>query len=99
MSDFSGLEQTFALPGLSSAVFDGLPPYEPPSMEVQPHEINFMRLHGTREIARILHLRNEISLPSSVQADAGFAVREKKETSWAWSVHSCVLARRSAPSA
>lgn len=99
MSDFSGLEQTFALPALSGALFDDRPPYEPPSLEVQPHEVSFTRLRGTRELARILHLRNEISLPTSVQADAGFALREKKETSWAWSVHSSASARRSAPSA
>ena len=82
MSDFSGLEQSFALPAMSSALsqFDDLAAYAPPSMDVQPHEVSFRRLRGAQEIARILHLRQEIQLPSSAVADASFALREKKET-------------------
>lgn len=82
MSDFSGLEQSFALPALPSALsqLDDLSAYAPPSTDVQPHEVNFRRLRGAQEIARILHLRQEIQLPSSALADASFALREKKET-------------------
>jgi len=100
MSDFSGLEQSFALPALSSAaLLDDLSAYAPPSTEVQPHEVNFRRLRGAHEIARILHLRNEIALPASALADAGFQTREKKETRRASSVRSCASGRRSVPSA
>jgi hypothetical protein len=85
MSDFSGLEQSFALPALSPlSQFDDLAAYAPPTTEVQPHEVSFRRLRGAHEIARILHLRNEIQLPSSTLADASFATREKKETKSAW---------------
>lgn len=82
MSDFSGLEQSFALPAMPSALsqFDDLAAYAPPSTDVQPHEVSFRRLRGAQEIARILHLRQEIQLPSSAVADASFALREKKET-------------------
>lgn len=79
MSDFSGLEQSFALPGVSSlAVLEDLEP--PVSTDVQPHEVSFRRLKGPQEIARILHLREEIRLSASTLADAGFRTREKKET-------------------
>lgn len=81
MSDFSGLEQSFALPAmLPVSQFDELSAYAPPSTEVQPHEVSFRRLRGAHEIARVVHLRQEIQLPSSALADAGFALREKKET-------------------
>ena len=82
MSDFSGLEQSFALPAMPSALsqFDDLSAYALPSMDVQPHEVSFRRLRGAQEIARIVHLRKEIQLPSSTLADASFALREKKET-------------------
>lgn len=97
MSDFSGLEQSFALSALSPAAapFDFaeyLPPPQP--VEVRPHEVSFRRLRGAQEIARILHLRDEIRLPAAVQADPGFAMREKKETSWVSSAHSSASATR-----
>lgn len=99
MSDFSGLEQSFALPALPAILADDAT-YEPPSpTEVQPHEVSFRRLRGAHEIARILHLRQEIHLPASVQADGGFALREKKETRSASSGRFCASAKRSAPSA
>ncbi|NNU43059.1 hypothetical protein [Ramlibacter montanisoli] len=81
MSDFSGLEQSFALAAMPPmALFDDLS-YEPPpaKTELQPREVGFLRLRGAHEIARILHLRDEIRLPAAVQADAGFAAREKKD--------------------
>jgi hypothetical protein len=99
MSDFSVLEQAFALPTLPVTLADTAA-YEPPSpTDVQPHEVRFRRLRGAQEIARIAHLRAEIRLPASVQADAGFALREKKETKLASSVRFCASAKRSAPSA
>ena len=101
MSDFSGLEQSFAL---SSAAPMGMPDdfaYAPPpvSDEVQPHEVSFRRLRGAQEISRILHLRSEITLPAAALADASFAAREKKETRSVSSARSCASAKRSAPSA
>lgn len=79
MSDFSGLEQSFALPGISAAVpFDDVSYAAALSDDVQPHEVSFRRLKGA-EISQVLHLRNEIALPPSALADAGFITREKKE--------------------
>lgn len=87
MSDFSGLEQSFALAAMPPvSQFDDLSAYAPPSTDVQPHEVNFRRLRGHQEIASVLHLRNEIALPASALGDAGFATREKKETRSASSV-------------
>jgi hypothetical protein len=83
MSDFSGLEQSFALPPLPPQVLAAELP-EAASVEVQPHELGFRRLRGHHEIARVLSLRQEISLPASALADAGFGLREKKETRSAW---------------
>ena len=97
MSDFSVSEQSFALPALPSmAQLDDLSAYALPSTEVQPHEVSFRRLRGAHEIARIVHLRNEIALPASTLADASFHTREKKETRWASSARSSAWARRSA---
>jgi hypothetical protein len=79
MSDFSGLEQSFALP--------------PVTTDVQPHEVNFRQLRGSREISQVLHLRAQIQLPASALTDSGFALREKKETRWAWSARSCASGR------
>jgi hypothetical protein len=95
MSDFSGLEQSFALAAMPSvSQLDDLSAYAPPSTEVQPHEVSFRRLRGAHEIARVLSLRNEIRLPASVLADASFATREKKETKSVSSVPSCASARQ-----
>jgi hypothetical protein len=99
MSDFSGLEQSFAL----SAV---LPLGEDPpgdelpilSTQVLPHELGFRRLRGPREIARILHLREELTLSAAALADPAFGVREKKETRWESSAPSCASAKPSGPS-
>jgi hypothetical protein len=100
MSDFSGLEQSFALPALSAASqLDDLAAYAPPTTEVQPHEVSFRRLRGAHEIAGILHLRSEIELPAAVLADASFRTREKKEMKSASWALSSVSARRSARSA
>jgi hypothetical protein len=95
MSDFSGLEQSFALAAMPSlSQLDDLSAYAPPATEVQPHEVSFRRLRGAHEIARVLPLRNEIRLPASVLADASFATREKKETKSVSSVPFCASARQ-----
>lgn len=101
MSDFSGLEQSFALAAMPPMPLLDDFTYEPPpaTTELRPQDVGFRRLRGASEIARILHLRGEIRLPAAVQADAGFAAREKKETKSASSVPSCDSARRSARSA
>ena len=98
MSDLSPLEQSFGLPSVAPLV----PPLcEPPpvSTDVQPHEVGFRRLNGPREIARILHLRNEIQTCASAVGDAGFAAREKKETRRGWLARSSAMAPSSGPSA
>jgi hypothetical protein len=99
MSDFSGLEQSFALSSAAPlALLDDDDYAAPPiSDDVQPHEVSFLRLRGAHEIARILHLRNEIALPAAALADASFAAREKKETRSVSSVRSCASAKPSAP--
>jgi hypothetical protein len=97
MSDFSGLEQSFSLPAAGI-----VPPLcEPPPLttDLQPEDVGMRRLRTPREIARILHLRGEIRLPTSALSDAGFATREKKETKRGWSVPSSVSASTSVPSA
>lgn len=102
MSDFSSSEQSFALmpAGMPMPLVDGPRFYEAPlSDDVQPHEVGFRQLRGAHEIARILHLRNEIALPASALGDAGFGTREKKEMKSAWSALSCVTANTSVPSA
>lgn len=97
MSDLSGLDQSFAL---SSATVPPPPMGEPPvaSTDIQPNEVGFRRLRGQHEIGRILHLRNEIQLPTSALNDAGFAMREKKETRWGWSAPSSATVNTSVPS-
>jgi hypothetical protein len=103
MSDLSALDQSFGLMPASMVPFaDGAPALAdrpPASTDVQPHEVSFRRLRGPREIARVLHLRQQIALPASAVTDAGFAVREKKETSRVSSVPSSASARPSVPSA
>ena len=101
MSDFSGLEQSFALAAMPPMPLLGDFSYAPPPVttELQARDVGFRRLRGAHEIARILHLRDEIQLPAAVQADPGFAAREKKEMKSASSVRSCASARRSARSA
>jgi hypothetical protein len=86
MSDFSGLEQSFALAsitpeGLETAT--GQPAYLPPrsrTYDVPLGEIGYRRLRGADEIESIHALRAEIQLPGAAVGDAGFRAREKKET-------------------
>lgn len=95
MSDLSPLEHSFGLPSVAPLA----PPLcEPPpvSTDVQPHEVGFRRLNGPREIARIMHLRNQIQACASAVGDAGFAAREKKETNWGSSGPSSVTGNTSA---
>ena len=82
MSDFSGLEQDFALSSQPAMpLSDDYSHYQTPQpTELQAHEISFTQLSGARAIARIQHLRQQIALPSSAVDDPGFATREKKET-------------------
>ncbi|HZY16124.1 MAG TPA: hypothetical protein VFE74_05815 [Ramlibacter sp.] len=97
MSDLSVLQQSFGLAPATLAPLLGPPQaYErhhfeapPLSPDVQPHEVDFRRLRGPQEVARILHLRTEIHLPAAALGDASFAAREKKETRSEWSVPSC----------
>lgn len=83
MSDFSGMEQSFALAS-QVAMAEDYARYEPPPppTELLPHEVSFTQLRGPREIARVMSLRQGIALPSSAVDDPGFHTREKKETSW-----------------
>jgi len=81
MSDFSSLEQNFAIPAMPP--MQEVPDLAPStSTELQPEEVGFIRLRGHREIARVQHLRQQIALPTSAVDDPGFASREKKETRW-----------------
>jgi hypothetical protein len=88
VSDFSGLEQSFALPALS-------PEFDAPatqgsarSYDVQLDDVEFRRLHAVDEIHAIQQMRAEIQLPGTAMADAAFMTREKKEIGRAWSVPS-----------
>jgi hypothetical protein len=92
VSDFSGMEHSFALPAMTPvagdaagrSVLDG----NTRSYDVQLEEIEFRRLHAADEIHAIQKLRNEIQLPGKALADPGFLTREKKETARGSSVHS-----------
>lgn len=95
MSDLSPLDQSFALlPATMVPSADEMAAYRevPASNDVQPHEVSFRQLRGPREIARILHLRDEIALSAATRADAGFGTREKKEMKSASSALSCATA-------
>jgi hypothetical protein len=98
MSDFSGLEQNFALPSQPAMqLADDYASYRTPQpTELQAHEVSFTQLSGARAIARILHLRQQIALPTSAVDDPGFATREKKETTLASSALSCATVSTSA---
>jgi hypothetical protein len=103
MSDLSLHEQSFALmPALPvdmMRLLDAPPLLELPACtDVQPHEITFRQLRA-HEIGRILHLREEIRLPTAARSDGSFATREKKETRMASSAPSCATASTSARSA
>jgi hypothetical protein len=80
MSDFSATEQSFALSSVPGVSLAEEACAAPDATEVRPHEVDFRRLRGAREIARIASLRQQIALPASALGDPGFAVREKKET-------------------
>lgn len=86
MSDFSGLEQSFALPSIMPQGLDAPacpPPYAPSrarSHDVPLGEIEYRRLRAADEIESIHKLRSEIQLPGAALTDAGFRSREKKET-------------------
>jgi hypothetical protein len=99
MSDLSPMDQSFGLSSVSSTMVPMLYDVAPVTGDVQPHEVGFRRLQGPREIAGVLHLRNEIQLPASALGDSSFAAREKKEMKLAWSALSCATANTSAPSA
>jgi hypothetical protein len=102
MSDFSPQEQSFALmpamPVDMMPLLDAPPLPLPASTDIQPHEVTFRQLRG-HEIGRILHLREEIRLPTAARSDGSFATREKKETRTASSGLSCASANTSARSA
>lgn len=103
MSDFSGLEQSFALPAMTSLA-DEAPPsgprthsgLHPRSFDVRLGEVRFRRVHAESELAAVQRLRAEIQLPGAAKADPGFRAREKKEIGTVWSVHSNGVAISSA---
>ena len=90
MSDFSGLEQSFALPAMTTGVEvplpgrGGVPQGRARSYEVQLEDVEFRRLHAADEIHAIRKMRSEIQLPGTAMAEAGFMTREKKETRRGW---------------
>jgi len=92
MSDFSATEQWFALPSQAGAAL-AEEAIAAPATEIQPHEVNFRRLRGAREIALVAPLRQQIALPAATLEDPGFALREKKETRSVSSARWCVSAR------
>ena len=101
MSDFSGLEQSFALPAMNPLA-DPLPPIHEPrapsrtrSFDVPLGEIDFRRLLAADEIVAIQKLRGEIHLPGAAKADPGFTTREKKETAKGSSALSSGMTRSS----
>ncbi len=61
-------------------------------LDVPLSELTFRHLQGAEEIARIVHLRNEIQLVAASGADPSFVAREKKETSRALSPPSSAAA-------
>lgn len=86
MSDFSGLEQSFALPAVTPLLDDSFLPGRVPaprarrSYEVRPDEVEFRRVRASDELAAIQRMRAEIQLPGTAVADPRFQTREKKET-------------------
>lgn len=47
--------------------------------EPQADEIRFRHLKTPQDIAHVLHLREELSLPAAIRDDPEFVAREKKE--------------------
>ncbi|MDB5750140.1 MAG: hypothetical protein JWP65_561 [Ramlibacter sp.] len=98
MNEVSGAQRSpTMLPASLRAMLAAPPPTA--ATELQAHEVAFRCLRGAHEISQIQHLRNQIALPASAVGDAGFAMREKKETKSAWSALSCATASTSVPSA
>jgi hypothetical protein len=99
MSDFSPQEQSFAfMPAGIMPLLDVPPREQPSSTEVQPRDVSFRQLRG-HEIARVLHLRKEILLPTAARSDGSFATREKKEMKLASWADSSTSVNTSAPCA
>ena len=99
MSDFSPMEQSFALGPVSAdaGAVMRVPLAETPARgEVSPQELQLRVLAGPHEIAGIQHLRRQIQLPAGVLADPGFAALEKKETRPVSSPRSSGVTSRSA---
>lgn len=48
--------------------------------EPQADEIRFRHLKTPQDIAQVMHLRDELSLPDAIRDDPEFVAREKKET-------------------
>jgi hypothetical protein len=88
VSDFSGMEQSFALPAMPALDSSHAAASNARSYEVQLDAIEFRRLHAADEIHAIQKLRTEIQLPGKALADPGFLTREKKETGRGLSVPS-----------
>ncbi|MBC5786268.1 hypothetical protein H8N03_25245 [Ramlibacter sp. USB13] len=84
MSDFSGMEHSFALPSATAELQGGLADLRQRSYDVKLEEIEFRRLHAADELQAIHKLRSEIQLPGKALADPGFLTREKKETAKGW---------------
>jgi hypothetical protein len=92
VSDFSGSEQSFALPSVAphedlQSLRSGVLA-RPRSFDVQLSEVEFRRLHAADEVRAIQRMRAEIQLPGTALADPGFFAREKKRTGKGWSVRS-----------
>jgi hypothetical protein len=96
MSEVSGLQHSAAMLPVGMMSMMGEPP--PASTEIQPDEVRFRRLRGAHEIHHIQHLRDQIALPAAALADAGFALREKKEMTSASSAPSSGSGSTSVPS-
>jgi hypothetical protein len=86
VSDFSGMEDSFALPSMASldsvlpSLRGILPQARSSSYDVRLDEVEFRRLHAADEIEAVQKMRSEIQLPGTAKADPGFRTREKKET-------------------
>lgn len=90
MSDLSLVHRSLGLvPATSSVLLPTEPAAPAGSRELPVDELQIRPLRGAEEIARVIHLRNEISLPAAALADPEFRTREKKETSTVSSPDSC----------
>jgi len=92
VSDFSGLEQSFALSAVTPPLDDSFLPGRVPeprartrSNEVRLDEVEFRPVRASDELAAIQRMRAEIQLPGTAVADPRFQTREKKETGRGWS--------------